>query len=133
MSSSGRTPYSVPSSALRRAGLPSCASQPKSDGDQLPCGGPLPEHGATTLNSLASKQTVLRRFRFPKVFTLSSFPFMFSIWYVYARDASYWGPGINMRTPCDYFNTTSRRVSTLHLRVAKNEVHPEGFPLATYE
>ena len=41
---------SVPSLALRRAGLPSCASQQKSDGHQLPCGGPLPEHETTTLN-----------------------------------------------------------------------------------
>ena len=54
---SGRTAYSVPSLAFRRAGLPSCASQQKSDGHQLPCGGLLPEHGATTLNSFASKQT----------------------------------------------------------------------------
>ena len=54
---SGRTAYTVPSLALRRAGLPSCASQPKSDGHQLPCGGPLPEHGTTTLNSFESKQT----------------------------------------------------------------------------
>ena len=54
---SGRTAYTVPSLALRRAGLPSCASQPKSDGHQLPCGGPLPERGTTTLNSFASKQT----------------------------------------------------------------------------
>ena len=51
---SGRTAYSVPSLALRRAGLHSCASQPKSDGRQLPCGGPLPEHGTTTLNYFAS-------------------------------------------------------------------------------
>ena len=47
---------SVPSLALRRAGLPSCASQQKSDGHQLPCGGPLPEHGTTTLNYFESKQ-----------------------------------------------------------------------------
>ena len=42
--------------ALRRAGLPSCASQPKSDGHQLACGEPLLERG-TNLNSFASKQT----------------------------------------------------------------------------
>ena len=54
---SGRTAYTVPSFALRRAGLPSCASQPKHDGHQLPCGGPLPEHETTTLNPFASKQT----------------------------------------------------------------------------
>ena len=47
---------SVPSLALRRAGLPSCASQQKSDGHQLPCGGPLPEHGTTTLTYLAPKE-----------------------------------------------------------------------------
>ena len=40
---SDRTAYLVPSRALRRAGLPSCASQQKSDGHQLPCGGPLME------------------------------------------------------------------------------------------
>ena len=51
------TAYSAPSLALRRAGLPSCVSQQKSDGHQLPCGGPLPEHGTTTLNYFASKQT----------------------------------------------------------------------------
>ena len=50
---SDRTAYSVPSLAFRRAGFPSCASQQKSDGYHLPCGGPLPEHGTTTL---ASKQ-----------------------------------------------------------------------------
>ena len=54
---SSRTAYTVPSLALRRSGLPSCASQSKSDGHQLPCGGPLPEHGTTTLNYFASKQT----------------------------------------------------------------------------
>ena len=54
---SDRTAYSVPSLALRRAGLPSCASQQKSDGQQLPCGEPLPEHGTTTLHYFASKQT----------------------------------------------------------------------------
>ena len=32
---SGRTAYTVPSLALRRAGLPSCASQPKSDGHHV--------------------------------------------------------------------------------------------------
>ena len=52
---SGRTAYSVPSLAFRRAGLPSCASQQKSDGHQLPYRGPLPEHG-TTLNYFASKK-----------------------------------------------------------------------------
>ena len=54
---SDRTAYSVPPLALRRAGLPSCASKQKSDGHQLPYGGPLPEHVTTTLNSFASKQT----------------------------------------------------------------------------
>ena len=55
---SDRRAYSVPSPAPRRAGLPSCASQHKSDGHQLTCGGPLPEHGTTTVNSFASKQRV---------------------------------------------------------------------------
>ena len=65
---SGRITYTVPSLALRRADLPSCTSQPKSDGHQLPCGGPLPEHGTTTLNSCASKQsTGYAAFRLPKV------------------------------------------------------------------
>ena len=54
---SDRTAFSVKSLTFRRAGLPSCASQQKSDGHQLPCGEPLPEHGTTTLNSFASKQT----------------------------------------------------------------------------
>ena len=64
---SRRTAYTIPSLALRRAGLPSCASQLKSDGHQLPCGGPLPEHGTATRNYFASKKKHgLRRFRFPK-------------------------------------------------------------------
>ena len=53
----GRAAYSVPSLALGRAGLPSCASQPKNDGNKLPCGGPLPDHGTTTQYYFASKQT----------------------------------------------------------------------------
>ena len=51
-----RTVHSVPSLALRRAGLPRWASQQKNDGHELPCGRPLPAHG-TTLNYFASKQT----------------------------------------------------------------------------
>ena len=52
-----RTAFSVPSLTFRRAGLPRCASERKSDCHQLPCGGPLPEHGTTILNYFASKQT----------------------------------------------------------------------------
>ena len=55
---SDRTAYSAPSSALRRVGLPGCASRHKSDGHQLLFIGPLPNHGAKTVINFAPKKTL---------------------------------------------------------------------------
>ena len=63
----------MPSLALRRAGLPGCASQQKSDGHQLCTVWWTPTRAWNNNPKLFRVQTNngLRRFRFPKVITLS--------------------------------------------------------------